>query len=167
MNNYDMIATLVRIDNNGEKEIDMRQVASYWDALQLLADYAMEHEEDDEYVAEKYAMFMSDEDRYGADRTVGWLEKNGKISETFVEGKYSIELRVYESEYSESTIRGSGRIDFDDDIVAVYTPDGKLEYKGILDDCPYKDDDMKYDKSTMTYRVEGPRGDYRIIAKIA
>ena len=98
MNNYDMIATLVRIDNNGEKEIDMRQVASYWDALQLLADYAMEHEEDDEYVAEKYAMFMSDEDRYGADRTVGWLEKNGKISETFVEGKYSIELRVYESD---------------------------------------------------------------------
>ncbi len=52
MNNYDMIATLVRIDNNGEKEIDMRQVYSYWDALQLLADYAMEHEEDDEYVAE-------------------------------------------------------------------------------------------------------------------
>ena len=26
---------------------------------------------------------------------------------------------------------------------------------------------MKYDKSTMTYRVEGPRGDYRIIAKVA
>jgi hypothetical protein len=98
MNNYDMIATLVRIDNNGEKEIDMRQVFSYWDALQLLADYAMEHEEDDEYVAEKYAMFMSDEDRLGADKTVGWLEKNGKISETFVEGKYIIELRVYESD---------------------------------------------------------------------
>ena len=98
MNNYDMIATLVRIDNNGEKEIDMRQVYSYWDALQLLADYAMDHAEDDEYVAEKYAMFMSDEDRYGADRTVGWLEKNGKISETFIEGKYSIELRVYESD---------------------------------------------------------------------
>lgn len=67
----------------------------------------------------------------------------------------------------ESTITGTGRVDYDDDLVAVYTPDGKVEYKGLFDDCPYKDDDMKYDKDTMTYRVEGPRGDYRIIAKIA
>lgn len=166
MNNYDMIATLVRIDNNGEKEIDMRQVASYWDALQLLADYAMDHAEDDEYVAEKYAMFMSDEDRHGADKTVGWLEKNGKISETFVEGKYSIELRVYESEYSESTIRGSGRVDFDDDLVAVYTPDGKLEYKGLFDDCPYKNEPMQYDRKDMVYRFEAENGDYRTMVKL-
>ena len=79
----------------------------------------------------------------------------------------SVMFKLAGGQVNESRITGTGRIDFDDDIVAVYTPDGKLEYKGILDDCPYKDDDMKYDKSTMTYRVEGPRGDYRIIAKIA
>ena len=76
-------------------------------------------------------------------------------------------MPICKDQVDESTITGTGRIDFDDDIVAVYTPDGKLEYKGILDECPYKDDDMKYDKSTMTYRVDGPRGDYRIIAKVA
>ena len=65
-----------------------------------------------------------------------------------------------------STITGTGRVDFDDDLVAVYTPDGKVDYKGILDECPYKDDDMRYDKSTMTYRIEGPDGDYRIMAKL-
>ena len=80
---------------------------------------------------------------------------------------YSFTFKLASSQVNETRITGAGRIDFDDDIVAVYTPDGKLEYKGILDECPYKDDDMKYDKSTMTYRVEGPRGDYRIIAKVA
>lgn len=67
----------------------------------------------------------------------------------------------------ESTIKGVGRVDFDDDLVAVYTPDGEVEYKGIFDDCPYKDDDMRYDKTTMTYRIEGPNGDYRTMAKLA
>lgn len=68
---------------------------------------------------------------------------------------------------SESTIKGAGRVVFEDDLVAVYTPDGKLEYKGLLDDCPYKNDDMRYDKTTMTYRIEGPNGDYRTMAKLA
>lgn len=68
---------------------------------------------------------------------------------------------------NESEIKGTGRVDFDDDLVAVYTPDGKLEYKGLFDDCPYKDDDMRYDKTTMTYRIEGPNGDYRTMAKLA
>ena len=80
---------------------------------------------------------------------------------------YSFTFKLAGGQVNEARITGAGRIDFDDDIVAVYTPDGKLEYKGILDECPYKDDDMKYDKSTMSYRVEGPRGDYRIIAKVA
>lgn len=80
---------------------------------------------------------------------------------------YGFTFKLTGGQVNEARITGAGRIDFDDDIVAVYTPDGKLEYKGILDECPYKDDDMKYDKSTMTYRVDGPRGDYRIIAKVA
>ena len=68
---------------------------------------------------------------------------------------------------NESEIKGAGRVDFDDDLVAVYTPDGKIEYKGLFDNCPYRDDDMRYDKTTMTYRIEGPNGDYRTMAKLA
>ena len=97
MNDYDMIATLVRIDASGEREIDMRQVWSAWDALELLENYAMEHADDDEWVAETYAAFASGEDERGKKQRVNWLEKNGVISERFLDGKYDIELRLYES----------------------------------------------------------------------
>ena len=52
----------------------------------------------------------------------------------------------------------------EDDIVAVYKPDGKLEWRGYFDDCAYRHDKMKYDHSTKTYRVDGQGGDYRILA---
>ena len=68
---------------------------------------------------------------------------------------------------NESEIKGTGRVDFDDDLVAVYTPDGKLEYKGLFDDCPYKDEPMQYDRKNMVYRFEGENGDYRTMVKIA
>lgn len=67
----------------------------------------------------------------------------------------------------ESTITGTGRVDFDDDLVAVYTPDGKLEYKGIFDDCPYKDEPMQYDRKNMAYRFEAENGDYRTMVKLS
>lgn len=86
---------------------------------------------------------------------------------TSYDNSFYITFKLVESGVNESTIKGAGRVDFDDDLVAVYTPDGKLEYKGLFDDCPYKDDDMRYDKTTMTYRIEGPNGDYRTMAKLA
>lgn len=89
---------------------------------------------------------------------------------TSYDNSFYITFKLVESpanESDESAIKGTGRVDFDDDLVAVYTPDGKLEYKGIFDDCPYKDDDMRYDKTTMTYRIEGSNGDYRTMAKLA
>lgn len=86
---------------------------------------------------------------------------------TSYDNSFYITFKLVESGVNESTIKGAGRVDFDDDLVAVYTPDGKLEYKGIFDDCPYKDDDMRYDKTTMTYRIEGSNGDYRTMAKLA
>ena len=84
----------------------------------------------------------------------------------FMQDIFNRVISVSKDSVDESTIRGTGRVDFDDDLVAVYTPDGKLEYKGILDDCPYKDDAMRYDRTTMTYRIEGPDGDYRTMAKL-
>ena len=67
----------------------------------------------------------------------------------------------------ESAIRGTGRVDFDDDLVAVYDPSGKLEYKGLFDDCPYKDEPMQYDRKNMVYRFESENGDYRTMVKIS
>lgn len=67
----------------------------------------------------------------------------------------------------ESTIKGTGRVDFDDDVVAVYDTKGKLEYKGLFDDCPYKDEPMQYDRKNMVYRFEGENGDYRTMVKVA
>lgn len=83
------------------------------------------------------------------------------------DNSYGFTFKLAEIPMNETTIKGIGRVDFDDDLVAVYTPDGKIEYKGIFDDCPYKNDDMRYDKTTMTYRIEGPDGDYRTMAKLA
>lgn len=102
MNDYDMIATLVKIDNSGEKEIDMRQVFNGYDAIKLMEDYAMDHADDDEWVAEKYAMFASGEDDKGKVQAGRLLEKNGEISERFLKGGYEIQLRLYDSAYSES-----------------------------------------------------------------
>ena len=66
-----------------------------------------------------------------------------------------------------NAIRGKGKIAFDDDVVEVFDPNGRSVYKGIWDDCPYNNDDMRYDASTMTYRIDGPNGDYRIVAKVS
>ena len=86
---------------------------------------------------------------------------------TSYDNSFYITFKLAESPVNESTIKGAGRIDFDDDLVAVYTPDGKLEYKGLFDDCPYKDEPMQYDRKNMVYRFEGENGDYRMMAKLA
>lgn len=53
-------------------------------------------------------------------------------------------------------IRGTRRINYDDDLVVVYNGDGEIEYKGIDDFNPYKDDDWVWDESIKGYRC----GDY-------
>ena len=67
----------------------------------------------------------------------------------------------------ESALKGTGRVDFDDDLVAVYDTKGKLEYKGLFDDCPYKDEPMQYDRKNMVYRFEAENGDYRTMVKLS
>ena len=72
-----------------------------------------------------------------------------------------------EDQVRESAIKGTGRVDFDDDLVAVYDTSGKLEYKGLFDDCPYKDEPMQYDRKNMVYRFEAENGDYRTMVKLS
>ena len=86
---------------------------------------------------------------------------------TSYDNSFYITFKLVESGVNESTIKGTGRVDFDDDVVAVYDPKGKLEYKGLFDDCPYKDEPMQYDRKNMVYRFEGENGDYRTMVKVA
>ena len=86
---------------------------------------------------------------------------------TSYDNSFYITFKLVESGVNESTIKGTGRVDFDDDLVAVYDTKGKLEYKGLFDDCPYKDEPMQYDRKNMVYRFEGENGDYRTMAKLA
>ena len=51
---------------------------------------------------------------------------------TSYDNSFYITFKLVESGVNESTIKGTGRVDFDDDVVAVYDPKGKLEYKESL-----------------------------------
>lgn len=101
MNDHEMIASLVKIDGSGEREIDRNQYWNCYDALELMEDYAMEHAEDDEDVAEKWAEFASGQAEKDKEHHADILEKNGEIHERFIEGGYDIELRVYFRDYSD------------------------------------------------------------------
>ena len=46
-----------------------------------------------------------------------------------------------------------GRIQYDDDIVVVTNPDGGIDYKGVYDYNPYREDDWVYDNESETYHL--------------
>lgn len=47
---------------------------------------------------------------------------------------------------------------FEDDVVVVTAPNGETAYKGILDYCPWKDDDWRYDKKADIYTLRDTDG---------
>lgn len=55
---------------------------------------------------------------------------------------------------NEREITGSGRINYDDDLVRVYK-DGKEIYSGLEDDEPMNRENWKYDSSTKSYKLSG------------
>lgn len=52
------------------------------------------------------------------------------------------------------------RINYEDDLVQVYNDRGQVDYEGILDDCPYKDDDYRWNEKEQCYDL--PHG-YKMI----
>ena len=54
------------------------------------------------------------------------------------------------------------RINYEDDLVVVYNPDGEIDYKGIDDDNPYKDDDWEFDDDEGVYYLDSEYGLYRM-----
>ena len=86
------------------------------------------------------------------EKTFEELEKE-KIKEN---KKY---LDIFENEMrkeklSEKTIKGSGRINYDDDLVRVYK-DGEEIYSGLEEDEPMNSENWKYDSSTKSYKLPG------------
>lgn len=63
----------------------------------------------------------------------------------------SAEILSNEKEEKDNAIPSGKRIDFDDDIVAVYNPQGKVIYKGLEDYDPHKRDDWRWDGSKGYY----------------
>lgn len=51
--------------------------------------------------------------------------------------------------------KGKGRIDYDDDLVIVYDPKGKIIYKGVEDYEPMKDEPWRWDESVRGYKLDG------------
>ena len=50
------------------------------------------------------------------------------------------------------------RINYDDDLVVVYNPDGGVDYKGISDDNPYKYDEWEFDDDEGVYYLDSEYG---------
>ncbi len=94
---------------------------------------------------------------------------------TSYDNSFYITFKLVESKVDESDeehddftkIKGKGRIEYEDDIVVVYSPDGKVEYEGMFDYCPYRYDSLDYDKATKSYRIYDQKsGDCRIMVKV-
>ena len=58
---------------------------------------------------------------------------------------------------------GKGRINMDDDLVAVYDYSGKEVYRGLSDYNPYNDDDWTYDDSHKRYYLTYDGKEYDLL----
>ena len=85
----------------------------------------------------QYKRWMEMHEDFSA-RAEDWLSKNRNSKDN-------------EKEEKDNAIPGGKRIEFDDDIVAVYNPQGKVIYKGLEDDDPHKRDDWRWDGSKGYY----------------
>ena len=88
----EMRAQIVKLSNAGEEVMEDEFVIDEDRAMDMYVDYILNDPEMDDYVKEEYAAYASGEDERGREKRVGWLVKNGKISETSLNGKYSLYL---------------------------------------------------------------------------
>lgn len=88
---------------------------------------------------------------------------------TSYDNSFYITFKLVDNRVDESRgniIEGKGRIEYEDDIVVVYSPDGKVDYEGMFDYCPYRYDKMEYDKATKSYHIFGKGGDYFTMVRV-
>lgn len=96
-----MRAQIVKLSNSGEEIVEEKGVLDEEWAMRLFEDYILNDPGMDDYVKEEYAAFACGEDENGREKRIGWLVKNGKISETSVTGKYSLYLYIIDEDERE------------------------------------------------------------------
>lgn len=89
-----MKATITKIDNNGTEVVWEGDVSSPEEAFDIYTDAIIDRKSDDYYLWQDYTRILDGHNKLSRDKRIGWLWKNGKISETFLTGKYSLELSV-------------------------------------------------------------------------
>ena len=135
-----MRAQIVKLSNEGEKVMEDQFVLDEDRAMEMFEDYILDDPEMDDYVREQYAAYASGEDKYGREKRIGWLVKNGKISETSVTGKYSLYLYVNDEdereidEYYESCMCNERELDNDEIIMYAVEPEKRKMVKELYDD---------------------------------
>lgn len=96
-----MRAQIVKLSNEGEEVMDDQFVLDEGRALEMFEDYILNDPDMDDYVKEEYGAYAAGEDECGREKRIGWLVKNGKISETSLKGKYSLYLYVDDEDDTE------------------------------------------------------------------
>ena len=135
-----MRAQIVKLSNEGEKVLEDQFVLDEDRAMEMFEDYILDDPEMDDYVLEKYAAFVSGEDKKGREQRVHWLVRNGKISERSIKGRYDLELRVEEEddreidEYYESCMCNERELHNDEIIMYAVEPEKRKMVKELYDD---------------------------------
>ena len=89
-----MKATITRIDNNGTEVEWEGDVSSPEEAFDIFTDAIIDRKADDYYLWQDYTRILDGRNKLFRDKRIGWLKKDGKIEETFLTGKYSLELEI-------------------------------------------------------------------------
>ena len=89
-----MKATITRIDNNGTEVEWEGDVSSPEAAFDIYTDAIIDRKADDYYLWQDYTRILDGRNKLFRDKRIGWLKKDGKIEETFLTGKYSLELEI-------------------------------------------------------------------------
>lgn len=89
-----MKATITKIDNCGTEVVWEGDVSSPDEAFDIYTDAIIDRKADDYYLWQDYMRILDGHNKLLRDKRMGYLKRNGKISETFLTGKYSLELEI-------------------------------------------------------------------------
>jgi hypothetical protein len=106
-----MIAKITRIDNKGETTVAEEHVESFKEAFDMFMDDVLNRKMDDFYVWEDYDRMARGRNNLLMDKKLNSLERRGRLSETFLTGKYELVLEVQRVDQTEDLEL------FDDDYV--------------------------------------------------
>ena len=130
-----MKATITKIDNGDTEVVWEGDVSSPDEAFDIYTDAIIDRKADDYYLWQDYMRILDGHNKLLKDKRMGYLKRNGKISETFLTGKYSLELEIDNQDMG------------DDDDWVLFSESWDPEY----DDQPVNQWGEKWQRVTGTY----------------